>query len=80
MIKILISGIAGRMGQELLKEIEKDKEFIVCAGFDKVSSNNEIPIYNDIESIKEQPDVIIDFSNPKATLDVLEYAKQKLMI
>ena len=27
MIKILISGIAGRMGQELLKEIEKDKEF-----------------------------------------------------
>lgn len=79
MIKILISGIAGRMGQELLKEIEKDKEFIVCAGFDKVSSNNEIPIYNDIESIKEQPDVIVDFSNPRATLDVLEYAKQKLI-
>lgn len=33
-----------------------------------------IPIYNDVEKIKETPDVIIDFSHVHCTLKLLEYA------
>lgn len=75
-MKILISGITGRMGQELLKEIEKSDEFSVCAGYDKTKCNSKIPIYSNIEEIKKNPDVIIDFSNPKATFNILKYAKK----
>ena len=45
-MKILISGIAGRMGQELLKEIEESDDFIACAGYDKIKCNNRIPVYD----------------------------------
>ena len=74
-MKILISGIAGRMGQELLKEIEESDDFIACAGYDKIKCNYRIPVYDNIEKIKEKPDVIIDFSNPSATFNILKYAK-----
>lgn len=78
-MKILISGITGKMGQELLKEIEKSNEFAVCAGYDKIECDTKIPIYNNIEKIKEKPDVIIDFSNPIATFNILKYAKQNII-
>jgi 4-hydroxy-tetrahydrodipicolinate reductase len=45
----------------------------VC-GFDRENSNESIPIYNDIEKIKEKVDVIIDFSVPVATFEILKYA------
>lgn len=35
------------------------------------------PIYNDMSKIKETLDVIIDFSHVHATLNLLEYAKNK---
>ena len=78
-MKILISGIAGRMGQELLKEIEESDDFIACAGYDKIKCNNRIPVYDNIEKIKEKPDVIIDFSNPSATFNILKYAKENII-
>lgn len=36
-----------------------------------------VPVYNNISKIKETPDIIIDFSNVHATLNLLEYAKSK---
>ena len=52
-MKILISGIAGRMGQELLKEIEESDDFIACAGYDKIKCNSRIPVYDEtIDDIK----------------------------
>ena len=78
-MKILISGIAGRMGQELLKEIEESDDFIACAGYDKIKCNSRIPVYDNIEKIKEKPDVIIDFSNPSATFNILKYAKKNII-
>lgn len=76
MIKILINGINGRMGQEVLKEVNTMPEFEVCAGVDKEPSTKPIPVYNDIKLIKEKVDVIVDFSTPEATLNILEYAKE----
>lgn len=37
----------------------------------------DIPVYNDITKIKETPDVIVDFSQVHATLDILKYASEK---
>ena len=39
------------------------------------------PVYNKLEDIKEKPDAIIDFSVPKATMNILKYAmEQKIPI
>lgn len=76
MIKVLINGINGRMGQEVLKSVNNSSDFEICCGVDAISSNCTFPIYTDINSIKENPDIIIDFSIPEATMNILEYAKQ----
>ena len=75
MIKVLINGCNGRMGQELVKEIDNFEELLLIGGFDLNDKGlNTFPVYSDINSIKEKPDVIIDFSVPVATLNILKYA------
>lgn len=75
MLKVLINGINGRMGKEVLKAINNSNDFEICCGVDKIPSNISFPIYSDTKLIKETPDVIIDFSIPEATIKILDYAK-----
>lgn len=77
MIKVLINGCNGRMGQVLVKEMERFENLLLIAGFD-INDNglNTFPVYSNITDIKEKPDVIVDFSVPIATLNILKYATQ----
>ncbi len=75
-MKILLSGADGKMGGEIIKAVSKQKDYKIVCGFAAESSEKEFPIYNDIKNIKENVDVIIDFSIPKATFKILEYAKE----
>ena len=77
MIKVLINGINGRMGQEVLKQINLSDAFEICCGVDKFDNNLNIHTYIDTNLIKENPDIIIDFSIPEASMNILEFAKQK---
>jgi len=80
MVNILLYGLCGKMGQEVLKESStsfSDKCKIVC-GVDKNTCNiSDIKVYDNPYNITEKCDVIIDFSVPKATLNILDYAKEK---
>lgn len=77
MLKVLVNGCNGKMGQVVCDLIEQNENLVVQAGFDKILSNeSKYPVYNKIEDIKEKPDVIIDFSIPIATLNILEYANK----
>lgn len=78
MLKVLINGINGRMGQEVLKQVNESDEFEMCCGVDKFNGDNiDFPTYTDINLINEMPDVIIDFSIPEATMNILKFAKEK---
>ena len=79
MINVLINGINGRMGQEVLKAVNASCDFKISCGVDKIESQNSFPVYTDINFIKEEPDIIIDFSIPEATINILDYAKNKLI-
>jgi 4-hydroxy-tetrahydrodipicolinate reductase len=68
MIKVLINGINGKMGQVLLNEINNLDNMEVVKG---ISRNDNL------DDIKEQVDVIIDFSTPEGTLNILDYANNK---
>jgi len=78
MIKVLINGCNGKMGQEVLNAINNNENFEVLNGVD-IKNNPEynFPVYTNTDEIKEKPDVIIDFSVPVATMKILEYAKEK---
>ena len=77
MIKVLINGCNGKMGQEVLKQLDSYDNCILIGGFDKENTGCfTFPVYTNFEEIEEKPDVIIDFSIPKATLNILKYAKE----
>lgn len=74
MIKILINGIGGKMGNEVAKLVLKEKDMDLLGGLDRHSNSNLIyPIFSDINSFSEFPNVIIDFSTPEATISILPY-------
>lgn len=78
MIKVLINGCNGRMGQVLAKEIDRFPNLLLTCGFDiNDDGKNTFPVYSNIEDIKEKPDVIVDFSIPVATFNILKYAKKE---
>lgn len=77
MINVLINGINGKMGQEVLKQINLSDKFKVICGTDLSDDKlQDITVYSNTSNIKEKPDVIIDFSIPKATLNILDYANK----
>ncbi len=78
MINVLINGCNGKMGKEIAKQIEKDSNMCVIAGVDLLDlGDNKFPVYSNTDEIKEDVHVIIDFSLPQATMNILEYASKK---
>ena len=76
-MNILLNGALGKMGEEVIKAVEKNKDYKIICGFDTKKENKNFPVYNNIKDIKENPDVIIDFSKPEGSLEILKYAKEK---
>ena len=75
-INITITGALGRMGKILIKRISKKRNLKLFSLTDLKSGKNISGVKtqkNNIEAFKKT-DVIIDFSRPKATLEVLNYA------
>ena len=78
MIKVLINGCNGKMGQEVAKIVNIDNDCVLLGGVDKENTGEfTFPVYTNYNDIKENPDIIIDFSVPIATMNILKYAKEK---
>lgn len=80
MVKILMHGCNGHMGQVISELVEKDPDAVIAAGVDKNNDReNAYPVFTDLSSCDVSCDVMIDFSSYKATDGVLDYcAKKKL--
>lgn len=77
MIKVLINGCNGKMGQEVAKEILRVQDIELLCGVDRVDTgDNSFPVFTNTNDINLIPDVIIDFSVPEATFKILEFAKK----
>jgi 4-hydroxy-tetrahydrodipicolinate reductase len=77
-INITITGALGRMGKILIKRISKNKDLKLFSLTDLKSGKviNGIKTQkNNLEAFK-QTDIIIDFSRPKSSLEILNYAKK----
>ena len=77
-INVTITGALGRMGKILIKRISKKKNLKLFSLTDLKSGKNLNGIKtqkNNLEAFKKT-DVIIDFSRPKSSLEILNYAKK----
>lgn len=75
MIKVIINGCNGAMGQVLNKVIGEMEDIEIVAGIDKNIDRfkNNYPVYSHILNYEGKADVVIDFSNPTSVEGVLEY-------
>ena len=78
-INLSISGCMGRMGQQLIKSSKKDKNFKLVSLTESRIINKRIaglkPSKNSVEAFKKSS-VIIDFTVPKCTLEILKIASK----
>lgn len=75
-MKIIVYGIGGAMGHNVVNAAKESKDIEVVCGVDKFYSGNDIPcpVYPSCAEIKEQADCIVDFSVPQAIYDYLPFA------
>lgn len=75
MIKIIMHGCNGHMGQVISDIVEKDPDAEIVAGIDIADQGkNSYPVFTDIDACQVEADAIIDFSSAKATDKLLEYS------
>ena len=76
-VNLSITGCLGRMGQQLIKSASKDRRFKISSLTENKVQRKRIfgilPKLNSPEAFKKS-DVIIDFTIPKCTLEVLKIA------
>ena len=78
-INLSITGCMGRMGQQLIKNSKKNKRFKLVSLTEGRTISKKIsgikPQMNNLDTFKNT-DVIIDFTVPKCTLDILKIASR----
>ena len=78
-INLTITGCMGRMGQQLIKSTKSSKNFKLISLTENRIINKKIsgikPTINNIEAFKKT-NVIIDFTVPKCTMEILKIASK----
>lgn len=74
MIKLIVSGVLGRMGKEIISLSKEFKDINIIAGFDKKKETISIPVKNSINELPCQFDAVVDFSSPEALIEMLHFS------
>ena len=78
MIKILMHGCNGRMGQMISGLVRDEEEMMIAVGVDTYQGvSNEYPVFGSIDACDDDVDVVIDFSNAAAADAGMEYCAKR---
>ena len=78
MIKVIMHGCNGRMGQVISQIIASDESVEIVAGVDRyMGIENPYPVFESVEKCDIEADVVIDFSNAAAVDGLLDYCVEK---
>lgn len=78
MVKAIMHGCNGHMGQVISGLIREDEGIEIVAGIDLVDcKDNGYPVFTNIRDCDVEADVIIDFCSAKATDELLKYVEAK---
>ena len=73
--RLILCGACGKMGGNVLSLLATDEEATAVCGVDLFPKEISVPVYKTFDEIKEEGDVIIDFSSPQNLKERLDYAK-----
>lgn len=78
MVRVIMHGCNGKMGQVITKLAAEDAQIGIVAGVD-VSDHiqNNYPVYKHLEECDVPADVVIDFASAKAVDALLDYCVEK---
>jgi 4-hydroxy-tetrahydrodipicolinate reductase len=86
MLKIIVSGVLGKMGSSIVQVLDKEPTIQLVAGIERkghpligrdvseILGGGKAPIVDTLEDIIEKADCLVEFSNPEATVTHLEIA------
>ena len=78
MVKIIMNGCNGKMGQVISRLVEEDENAVIAAGFDINNKiNNSYPVFKTPDEFSGEADVVVDFSHPSSLTGILEYCKKR---
>ena len=78
MVKMIMHGCNGKMGQVITKIVKEDASAEIVAGIDKyMGIPNDYPVFESIDKCDVEADVVIDFSNAAAVDGLLDYCVEK---
>jgi len=78
-INLAITGCMGRMGRQIIKSVRNDKNFKLIALTENRELNKKIygiKVNSNIEQVFKKADLIIDFTIPKCTFQILKIASK----
>lgn len=77
MVRAIMHGCSGAMGQVITSLANDDEEISIVAGIDlRDHTNGAYPVFSSLDACDVEADVIIDFSNAKAVDGLIEYCKK----
>ena len=77
MVNVLICGIGGKMGQNVLALLQGDKDARAVGGVDvHAPALCPVPAFPSFDAVDVQADVVIDFSSPALLGDILAYCEK----
>lgn len=80
MVRAIMHGCNGKMGQVISGLAKADEQIEIVAGIDRyMGITNDYPIFDSIEKCDVEADVVIDFSNAATVDALLEYCVEKAL-
>ena len=78
MVKAIMHGCNGKMGQVITGLVKNDNMIEIVAGIDKYQGiQNDYPVFGSLKECNIEADVVIDFSNVSAMEELLEVCGEK---
>ncbi|MCD7723043.1 MAG: 4-hydroxy-tetrahydrodipicolinate reductase [Clostridiales bacterium] len=75
MTKIILCGANGKMGRVIQNVVSLRDDCEIVAGVDVNTVKQSFPVYPTLSDVKENADVLIDFTSPVLLPQLLEYSK-----
>ena len=80
MVRAIMHGCNGKMGQVISGLAKADEQIEIVAGIDRyMGITNDYPVFDSIEKCDVEADVVIDFSNAAAVDALLKYCVEKAL-
>ena len=79
MLKLILCGVFGKMGQTVSQIVSEREDCQIVAGIDVGTGTAPFPVYTAPSKVTEDADVLVDFSHPSALDGILEFAVARNM-